>query len=99
MFKQGLFRYIASAAAVMLLGSNAYGAIVLELQVIPLSNTDGTKAFNVTSQQFAALVDRVNTVYADTGIQFFFDENADWAPMKNTDLNTDCTPDGTLTLQ
>jgi hypothetical protein len=54
------------------------------LQVIPLSNTDGTKAYSVNPQQFAAVVNAVNTVYAATGIQFVFDETTDWAPMKDT---------------
>jgi hypothetical protein len=75
----------------MLLSAGAGHAanFALRLQVIPLSNTDGTKAYNATPAQFAALIDRVNAIYSGTGIQFLFDEDTDWAPVNNTALNTD----------
>lgn len=75
---------------VVMLSAGPSHAVDLRLHVIPLSNTDGiTKKYNVTPQQFAALVDRVNAVYAGTGIRFVFDQSTDWVPMADTDLNTD----------
>ena len=67
----------------------------LRLHVVPLSNAekDNTghyvKAYNVTPQQFAALVDRVNVTYVPTNIRFVFDPEFDRAPMADTELNTD----------
>src|SRR5262249_11552558 len=62
----------------------------LRLHVIPLTNSDGkSMPYSVTPQQFAALVDRVNLSYAGTNIRFVFDANTDWAPMNDTELNTD----------
>jgi hypothetical protein len=98
MFKQRFLSQAPSAATLrgviglsmlMLLSGGPSLAYELRLQVIPLSNSDGTKAYSVTPQQFEELVDRVNNVYAGTGIHFLFDQYTDWAPMNDTDLNTD----------
>jgi hypothetical protein len=80
---------VIGLSVLMLLSAGPSHAVDLRLHVIPLSNSDGTKAYNVTPQQFADLVTRVNAVYAGTGIRFVFDQNADWAPMADTELNTD----------
>lgn len=84
-------RVVIGLSTVMLFSADLSNAYDLRLQVIPLSNSDGTKAYNVTPQQFASLVDRVNAVYAGTGIRFLFDPDTDWAPMNDTELNTDGT--------
>jgi hypothetical protein len=67
----------------------------LRLHVIPLCNAekepDGTpqKRCTVTPQEFADLVGRVNLSFAGTGLRFVFDPEVDWAPMADTELNTD----------
>lgn len=71
------------------LGTGAAFATDVRLHVIPLSNANGTNAYAVTPQQFASLIDRVNAVYAGTNIRFVFDPTTDWAPMADTDLNSD----------
>ena len=64
-------------------------AVDLRLHVIPLSNSDSTKAYTVTSAQFASVIDRVNALYQSADIRFVFDANTDWKPMADTELNTD----------
>lgn len=67
----------------------------IRLHVIPMTNQEKDAAGNflqpyqVTPQEFAQLIDRVNGFYRDTNIQFLFDPVFDWAPMANTEINTD----------
>lgn len=67
----------------------------LRLHVIPLTNEENDsngkplKPYSVTPQEFAQLIDRVNALYAPADIQFRFDPEFDWAPMANTEINTD----------
>src|SRR5215475_3883680 len=67
----------------------------LRLHIIPLTNEEKdssgkpVKSYDVTPQEFAQLIDRVNLVYAGTNIRFLFDPEFDWAPMANTEINTD----------
>ncbi|HEV3333287.1 MAG TPA: hypothetical protein VG096_20005 [Bryobacteraceae bacterium] len=102
MFRRSFLSHLTAAASlrgaiglsvVMLLSAGACHAtdFALRLQVIPLSNDDGSQPYNVTPDEFAGLIGRVNAVYAGTGIQFLFDADTDWAPMYNTALNTDGT--------
>ena len=64
----------------------------LRLHVIPLTNESKDpppKAFTVTPQEFSQVIDRVNLVYAGTNVRFLFDPEFDWAPLANTEINTD----------
>ncbi|WP_431970102.1 hypothetical protein [Nocardia sp. bgisy134] len=67
----------------------------LRLHIIPLTNEeldtngDPVKPYDVTPMEFAQLIDRVNLIFADTGIRFLFYPAHDWAPMANTEINTD----------
>lgn len=47
------------------------------------------KAYDVTPEAFAQLIDRVNALYQAADIRFLFDPLFDWAPMANTLINTD----------
>ncbi|MBI1742942.1 hypothetical protein HYR54_07725 [Candidatus Acetothermia bacterium] len=60
----------------------------LRIQAIPLSDSDGGRAYSVTIQQVKTLINQANLAYAQAGIQFQFDEATDWEPMKDTQLNS-----------
>jgi hypothetical protein len=76
------------AAAVVALSSACQGA-GLRLHVIALSNSDGSNANTVKPNEFAALVERVNLSFANTGLRFLFDPVSDWMEMADDDLNID----------
>ena len=74
----------------------------LRLHIIPMTNAEKdpsgnfVKPYSVTPQEFAQVVDRVNLVYSGTDIQFRFDPDFDWAPLANTEINTDGANQRTL---
>jgi hypothetical protein len=65
--------------------------IDVHLFVIPLTDSDGmTNAPNVTAAQFSDLVtNKVNLSFQGTGLHMVFDQNTDWSPMNDTELNED----------
>ena len=74
----------------------------LRLHVVPLTNEPGSpplKSYTVTPQEFSQVIDRVNLVYAGTNIRFLFDPEFDWAPLANTEINTDGSNQRTLCNQ
>ncbi len=74
------------------------GPNMLRMHVIPLSDGEiGSfgRANTVTTSQFRTLVDASNVAYAPAGLQFEFDETADWEPMKDTALNSMTNDDST----
>jgi hypothetical protein len=74
----------------------------LRLHVVPLTNEPGNpplKSYTVTPQEFSQVIDRVNLVYAGTNIRFLFDPEFDWAPLANTEINTDGSNQRTLCNQ
>lgn len=67
----------------------------IRLHIIPMTNQEKDssgkflKSYKVTPQEFTQLIDRVNVYYASADIQFLFDPAFDWAPMANTEINSD----------
>ena len=64
----------------------------VHLFVIPLTDSNGTShAPNVSANQFADLVPKINLSYRGTGIHMVFDPLHDWQPMNDDELNSDGT--------
>jgi Pregnancy-associated plasma protein-A len=64
------------------------GPYELHVHAIPLSDSDGGRAFTITPGQVTGLVDQANVAYGPLGIRFRFDPVLDWEPMANTQLNS-----------
>ena len=60
----------------------------IQIDAIPLSDPDGGRANTVTSAQFRAAVDDMNTIFDPADIRFAFDPGKDWHPRHDTSLNS-----------
>ncbi len=60
----------------------------IQIDAIPLSDADGGRANTVTSAQFRAAVDDMNTIFEPADIRFAFDPGKDWHPRHDTSLNS-----------
>ncbi|HLT40195.1 MAG TPA: zinc-dependent metalloprotease family protein [Enhygromyxa sp.] len=59
----------------------------LRLHAIPLSDSDGGRAYAFTSADLEATVTRVNQYFATADIELLFDPTTDWEPREDTFLN------------
>ncbi len=61
---------------------------VIRIHAIPLSDNDGGRAATLTAADLAVTVKQTNQYFLPAGIQFVFDPDTDWEPMKDSWLNS-----------
>lgn len=64
----------------------------IRVQVIAVSDDDGSNAANITASQFAGQLTTVNQIFSSAAVEFVFDSAADFTKINNTLLNREFTP-------
>ena len=65
----------------------AYPLLTVRMQAIQVSDDDGKRTADITTQQVEQWVNKANEIFANASVRFIYDPNADFAPLKSTLLN------------